>query len=225
MSEIGRRLDRPVILVAGGGHGRVVLEALRLAGAEILGICDPGLAAGTERHGVPVLGGDEAVLEHPADEVLLANGLGSIARTGPRRRLFERFKGRGYSFATVVHPAGVCSPSALLAEGAQLMAGAVVQAGATVGANAVLNTRCSVDHDTVIGQHVHCAPGSTLSAGVRVGDGAHIGTGASVIEGVSIGEDALVAAGAVVVRDVPAGATVMGVPARVVGASEEPDGA
>ncbi len=44
---------------------------------------------------------------------------------------------------------------------------------------------------------------------------ASIGTGAVVMCGVRIGEGALVAAGAVVTHDVPAGATVAGVPARV----------
>jgi UDP-2-acetamido-3-amino-2,3-dideoxy-glucuronate N-acetyltransferase len=44
---------------------------------------------------------------------------------------------------------------------------------------------------------------------------ASIGSGAVVLCGVRIGEDALVGAGAVVTHDVPAGATVMGNPARV----------
>jgi len=45
--------------------------------------------------------------------------------------------------------------------------------------------------------------------------GASIGSGALVFGGVTIGEHAVVGAGAVVTRDVPAGATVVGVPARL----------
>jgi acetyltransferase-like isoleucine patch superfamily enzyme len=44
---------------------------------------------------------------------------------------------------------------------------------------------------------------------------ANIGSGAVIMCGVTIGEGALIGAGAVVTHDVPAGATVAGVPARV----------
>jgi acetyltransferase-like isoleucine patch superfamily enzyme len=49
----------------------------------------------------------------------------------------------------------------------------------------------------------------------RVKRGASIGSGAVILCGVTIGERALVGAGAVVTRDVPDGATVAGVPARL----------
>ncbi len=48
-----------------------------------------------------------------------------------------------------------------------------------------------------------------------VGRRASIGSGAVILSGITIGEGALIGAGAVVTADVAAGATVAGVPARV----------
>lgn len=50
----------------------------------------------------------------------------------------------------------------------------------------------------------------------RICKGAAIGSNATILAGVTIGAKAMVGAGAVVTCDVPGGATVAGVPARVV---------
>jgi serine O-acetyltransferase len=52
--------------------------------------------------------------------------------------------------------------------------------------------------------------------GPTIGARAYIGTGAKVIGPVQVGADARIGANAVVLEDVPAGATAVGVPARVV---------
>ena len=52
--------------------------------------------------------------------------------------------------------------------------------------------------------------------GPVIGDRVFIGTGAKVLGAITVGDDARIGANAVVIEDVPAGATVVGAPARVV---------
>ena len=196
----------------------MLIDALRLQSAELLGIADADLGKkGQMLLGIPVLGGDEEVKKYSVDKIQLVNGIGSVSVNSQRRKLFEHFKGEGYQFASVAHPSAIIAGDVVLSEGAQIMAGAVIQAGCHVGMNAVINTGAVVDHDCHIGDHVHISPGVTISGGVVVGENSHVGTGATVLQGIRIGRNSLVAAGAVVIRDVSDGATVMGVPARVGG--------
>ena len=49
---------------------------------------------------------------------------------------------------------------------------------------------------------------------VTIGRNVWVGGGAIILPGITIGDDAIVGAGSIVTRDVPAGATVVGNPAR-----------
>jgi sugar O-acyltransferase (sialic acid O-acetyltransferase NeuD family) len=209
-------MTRPVLVLSAGGHAKVLIDTLLVAATPIAGIldADPALAA-VKVLGIPVLGDDDLAKDFPPDRFLLVNGIGSVGKVNRRQSLFEKFKAQGYCFAKVIHPSAVIAADVELGEGAQVMAGTVIQPGSRIGCNVIINSKTSIDHDCVIGNHVHVAPGVTLSGGVTIGKGTHISTGAVVIQGIAIGENALVAAGAVVVRDVKDGETVMGVPARV----------
>lgn len=56
----------------------------------------------------------------------------------------------------------------------------------------------------------------TLAGPVVLGGHVDVGAGAKLIGPLTVGDDAVIGANAVVTRDVPAGATVAGIPARVI---------
>lgn len=206
--------DLPVIVLGGGGHAKVLVDALVLQGREALGYTslDRDRASGLR---LKRLGDDRVIAGYDPATIQLVNAIGSIKSTLSRQRVFEQFRVKNYRFATVIHPAATVAADARVLEGVQIMAKAVVQPGATLGENVIVNTGALVDHDCEIGAHAHIAPGVVLSGGVQIAEGAHIGTGAVVMQGVAIGVRSVIGAGAVVIDDVPAGVTVIGVPGKI----------
>ncbi|WP_104111801.1 DapH/DapD/GlmU-related protein [Arthrobacter sp. N199823] len=84
-----------------------------------------------------------------------------------------------------------------------------IGAGSLIGHNAVITT---LNHDMLPSRRADMHP-----ARVVIGEGVWFGANVTVLPGVSIGDGAVVGAGAVVTKDVPAGAVVVGVPAKQVG--------
>lgn len=201
-------IERDLALLGGGGHGRVLLGVVELIGAWVVAINDPKLVEGGGPQGLPVLTDDQLAERCPPDRVLLVNGVGSVGPADARADLFWRWRARGYRFAALVHPGALVADTAEIGEGAQVMAGAVVQNCAKIGLNCLVNTRAGVDHDCILDDTVHVAPGATLCGGVRVGERSHVGAGATIIQGVRIGKRCMIGAGAVVVGDLPDGARV-----------------
>lgn len=206
---------RPFVLLGAGGHARVLLALARAAGLPLLGVCDPVLQAEGcgQWEGLQVLGGDDALDGHGPEHVGLMLGVGQLAGSTVRARLYGIWSARGYAFPPLVHPAAWVASDVALPDGVQIMAGAVVQPGSVLGRNTIVNTHASIDHDCRIGAGVHVAPGAVLCGSVDVGDGAFVGAGAVLIQGVRVGPGAIVGAGVTLVRDLESG-TVVGPPNR-----------
>ena len=212
----GSTLPRCIVL-GGGGHARVVIDAIRESD---LAVIDGVLDADPSRHGqmvldVPILGGDDLLgLLASGGATHFVVGLGGTGDTFPRTRLFDLGCANSLVPLTVSHPSALISNWASVGPGCQMLPGCIVNAGASLGKNVILNSGSVVEHDCVIGDHVHIASGAILASSVRIGRGAHVGAGATIRQCLQIGDGAIVGAGAVVVKDVEGGVVVAGVPAR-----------
>ena len=145
--------NRPVIIIGGGGHARVLISSLKALRREIIGLLHPDTSLiGQCIAGICVLGNDDKVSDYAPDEVELINGLGSVSLPEKRKDIYMKFKKTGYSFASVIHPSAIVVDDVKIGEGVQIMAGAILQSGCLIGDNAIINTGAIVDHDCKIGR-------------------------------------------------------------------------
>lgn len=136
------------------------------------------------------------------------------ARGADRLEIADWLTHQGLAPLTVRHAGAIVEPSAEIALGAQVLGGSFVGAVARVGRQVILNSQSSVDHDCVIGEGSHIAPGAVLCGEVTLGPRCFVGAGATVLPKLRLGADVVVGAGATVTRDVADGMTVINTPAR-----------
>ncbi len=175
------------LLVAAGGHGRVVAEAL------------PGpVVAYVDRHEAGWLDAERVASDDAAlacgklRGLALAPGLGGTRpeQLHARLEVLERYVAAGFAAPAVVHPAAWVSPSAELAPGVVVLAKAVVQATARLGRGVIVNSGAIVEHDCTLGAGCHVAPGATVLGDCELGEACMIGAGAVVLAGSRLPEAA-----------------------------------
>lgn len=200
-------MSAPVVVIGAGGHAKVVVATLQAAGRRVEAALDDRVAdAPAAVLGVPVRGATSATTDLEGREAVIAIGANRDRQTVAAKL--------GLAWTTATHPRASVHDSVSVGAGTVVFAGAIVQPDTRIGEHVIVNTAASVDHDCALGDFSHVAPGARLCGAVRVGVGALVGAGATLIPGVRVGDWAVVGAGSVVIEDVPAGATVVGSPAR-----------
>tara|TARA_B100001059_G_scaffold231462_1_gene267331 strand:- start:995 stop:1594 length:600 start_codon:yes stop_codon:yes gene_type:complete len=198
-------------MLGNGGHARVCRDVLAMSGFKEIGyVLGKGSSVDEPASHNKYLGTDEWLLEQPADELLLVNGVGGEPDAVSRSIVFDKYCSVGFKFATLIHPSAYLADDVMLGEGAQIMAGAIIQPNCSIASNSIINTRASIDHDCVIHSHVHIAPGAVLCGGVVVGEGGFVGAQACIIPGIYIGSHAVIGAGSTVRKGVENNARFVG---------------
>ena len=194
-------MQKPLILVGGGGHCKSVLEAAESAGYSILGVLDMPEDVGKEILSTKVIGTDDDIPTY-VNKAEFVITVGFIKNPAIRIKLYNKIKEAGGKLATVVASTAYVSKYAEIGEGTVVLHQAFVNAGAKVGKNVILNTATNIEHDAVIGDHCHISTGTMVNGEAQIGEATFIGSQSVVNQCMKVCSGVVVASGSVVHKDI-----------------------
>ena len=177
---------------------------------------DDALDEDTTVNGYPAMNYAKFKIINSDDKFVLI----AIANSIIRQKIADKLGKDGISLWSVQHNSTLLMDAIKIDKGAALSPFVTIAANVTIGKCFHANLYSYVEHDCVIGDYVTFAPRVSCNGNIHIHDHAYIGTGAVIKQGTPdkplvIGKGAIVGMGAVVTKDVPAGATVIGNPARI----------
>lgn len=210
-----------LIIVGGGEHGRVVIEAARSCPDRwsILGYVSREHCEKTSRAlNVSHLGDDHegARLAYESDLRKLVLGLGGNRVDTVRQKIVNQYKMDPSKWATIVHAEAWVSPTVRLGRGVVLLAKSFINANAQLGDHCVINSAAVIEHDVVLEDFVQVGPAVAIGGGTFVGPGSFLGLGCRIRDHIRIGKNVTVGMGAVVINSISDGQVVVGNPAKAV---------
>lgn len=204
-----------IIIVGAGGFGREVLALIERLNEDsarwnVLGFIDDNL------HALDNFDLGYSILGTISEWTPIADEQYAMAIASPqlKKEISEKLKGRGMTFATLIHPDVSLGKRASLGEGVILFEHTIVDIDVKLDDFVFINTFCTIGHDAVIGRCTTIAPSVGISGTCKVGQCVNIGGHSYIIPGRKVGDHAVIAAGSIVFSNVREKTTVLGNPAK-----------
>lgn len=207
-------MERPLILIGGGGHCKSVIEACRSCGRKIVGIIDIQEKVGQNVLGVPIVATEDEVSRYVNDAEFIVT-VGFIKDCTVRNRIFDHVRFAGGDFGRVIASTAHVSPYAEIGSGTVVLHGACVNASSKVGENVIVNTLSNIDHDVTVGDNCHISTCATINGMSKIGKNTFVGSQSVVCQCVSVCSDVVIGAGGVVTKDITIPGVYVGSPVRL----------
>jgi sugar O-acyltransferase (sialic acid O-acetyltransferase NeuD family) len=202
------------------GHAKVLADLINLQGYHLVGLFDNNPNCNSPWPEIPIYigySGFSTWLERISEmELPMAAVAIGGSRGIDRCQISNELISAGLILPPLIHPKSIVAPSAFIADGCHILAGSVVGSEARLGRCVIINTSASVDHECILREGVHIAPGAILCGCIEVGAFSFIGPGTIITPHIRIGENTVIGAGSVVTRDIPDNVIAWGTPARII---------
>ncbi len=211
-------MNKKLLLIGGGGHCKSVLDCLlKTSQYTEISIIDKNENVGKFILGVPIIGCDDdlAKLYDTGYDFAFVT-LGSIGDVSLRFKLFMILEKIGYKLPNIIDSSAIISKHVNIGKGIFIGKNVVINAGTVIGNGAIINTSSTIEHDCVVGEFAHIAPGAVLCGEVQIGANSHIGARSVIKQHVNVGKNTTIGMGSAVIHDITDSMIAYGNPCKEV---------
>ena len=207
-----------ILIFGSSGHTRVVIDIVeKKSQHNIYGLIDVDKNSEKELMGYKIVGTEKDLKELISKQNISGGIIGigdNWLRKTVRDKILDNFP--DFNFLSCIHPKALIANDVQIGKGTVIMPGAIVNSGSVVHEHCILNTKCSIDHDSEMGEFSSLAPGATVGGSVKIGSYSAISLGANVLQNVVIGEHSVIGAGSLVNKNIGDLSVNYGIPARFI---------
>ncbi|WP_140937950.1 acetyltransferase [Sphingobacterium lumbrici] len=206
------------IAIVGSGHlgQQIAYHIHQDTRDKVVAFFDDFQVKGTLVHGIPVVGGNNAVTAEYSkdafDAILIGVGYKHMSF---RKQIFETLRDT-IPFYTFVHSSVYVDESVKIGKGSVIYPGCLLDQHVEIGDNVLMNISGTVAHDSIIGNHCFLSPSMAIAGFVNVDEQCVVGINATVIDNISIVAQTQIGGGTVVIKDIEQSGLYVGNPARFI---------
>ena len=207
-------MSKKVIIIGYSGHAYVAADILLAAQFSLAGYCENEIKT-TNPFALDFKQSEKIFFSNPENISNYSAFIG-IGDSFIREIIFNNLNKNGVNIINAIHPKAVIGFNVKFGKGVFVAANATINPCCTIGDGAICNTSCTLDHECIIGDFSHIAPGTVLCGNVTIGKNSFIGANSTVVPGKKINDRIIVGAGSVVTSDLVEPGVYVGAPARLI---------
>lgn len=152
-----------LVILGNGGYSKTLQDVAEQLGYDILAVLDDK----DEHHPLSCfstyLSNTTNTTEEDTVEFAVAFGNNEF-----RLSWIDKLQSAGAKLATLIHPTAYISPRASIAPGVVILPHAIINTNTTINRGCIINIGSMVDHDVILEEGVHLAPGAIVKEENRV---------------------------------------------------------
>lgn len=125
--------------------------------------------------GIDVISFEEFEEQMKPKDVELVLGIGYSQMGDLRKRIFEMYRDKGYSFANYIHSSVTISPDIVLGGGNVILEGAIIEPCVSIGDANIIFSGSTIGHDSAIGNYNTFGSKVLVSSNNRIDNNCYLG--------------------------------------------------